>query len=39
MTVNEDGYYKLHIFDLEGNCEVNAPRKAQEAVYRHFKCT
>ena len=26
MTVNEDGYYKLHIFDLEGNCEVNAPQ-------------
>lgn len=32
MTVNEDGYYKLHIFDLEGNCEVNAPQPPAGAV-------
>ena len=32
MTVNEDGYYILHIYDLEGNCEVNAPQPPAGAV-------
>lgn len=32
MTVNEDGYYKLHIYDLEGGGEVNAPQPPAGAV-------